>query len=161
MKYVYWDACCFISLLKREATSPVFESILIKAEAGEIVVVTSAISIFEVNRAGLGKDASIEDLRTIGKAFDALNGVMIVDLTRDVAELAREAVWKYGLKNYDATHLGTALYVNEVLQEGIAEMHSIDGHFTKLNSVINDFSIITPSLEEYPLPQPKLPGMDK
>ena len=160
MKYVYWDSCCFLSVLKREDTSPVFESILGRANKQEIIVVTSAITIVEVNNAGLGKNAPIEDLKSIGESFDALNGIMVVDLTRDIAEAAREAVWKYHLKNYDAVHLGTALYANKILQDGISEMHTLDNDLIKLDSAISDFAVFTPTLNEYPLPQASIPGLD-
>lgn len=156
MKYVYWDSCCFISLLSKEPTYLPLESIMKRAETNELVIVTSSITMVEVNHAGSSKSLAIEDLRKVGAAFDALNNVMLVDLTPTIAESARELIWKHDLKNYDAVHLATALSVKSGLP--VSELHTFDKHLLKLNVSIGEFNIFQPTLTEYPLPQEEISG---
>lgn len=95
------------------------------------------------------KNVSEGDKQKIREAMQPQCGIQLVDLTRHLAESAREFVWQYGYRNHskDAVHLATALYVTKY--QAIDEIHSFDDDLLKLDGCIG-IRIVRPSLEDYP-----------
>ncbi|BAK43390.1 PIN domain-containing protein [Eggerthella sp. YY7918] len=146
MKHVYWDACCFIDYLEGNERGRQVRGVLEKAQNGELVIVTSVLSLIEV----LGdKDASEKERQKIKEAMRPQCGIQLVDLTRHLAESAREFVWQYSYHKHskDAVHLATALYVTKY--QTIDEIHSFDNDLLKLDGRVG-IRIVQPSLENYP-----------
>jgi len=113
---VYWDSCCFIDLLQRTPTRiPALDELVRQAQRGDLVIMTSALSIAEtckLPQSGMLPDAQA---RKILDFFDNAY-IQIRSVDRAVAVRANEISRKYGLRPADAIHAATALLVNaEVL----------------------------------------------
>ena len=146
MKRVYWDSCCFIDYLEGNERGRQVRGVLERAQNGELVIVTSVLTLVEV----LGeKNASERDKQKIKEAMRPQCGIQLVDLTRYLAESAREFVWQYGYHKHskDAVHLATALYVTKY--QAIDEIHSFDNDLLKLDGHVG-IRIVRPSLEDHP-----------
>ena len=106
----YWDSCNFISLIAEDEAdrAEICQHILEDAEAGRLVIITSTLTIAEVIRMR-GKPMLTEDEETtIGKFF-LHSYILMYDVTRVVAENARQLARRYGLRPNDSVHLSTAL----------------------------------------------------
>jgi predicted nucleic acid-binding protein len=117
---VYWDANAFLGLINEEPdklsdAKDVWEAM----EKGLITTVTSALTIAEVIHA---KSAGKVDpsKRAIVNAFFRRPNLVIEPLTRQMAELARDVVWDFGIKPKDACHFATAAF------HGIEKLHTFD-----------------------------------
>ncbi len=82
--------------------------VLDAAEAGQLEVVISALTIVEVlllrNQPAIPKDRA-----EIVRAFFRNSYFVAVDVDRFIAERSQELVWDYGVKPKDAIHVATAL----------------------------------------------------
>ena len=151
MKYVYWDSCCFIDFLQGTERGEVLKGVVDKMEQGELTIVTSAITITEVIKLGTG---SAEEKKLIVDSFATDEGLLVIDLTKHLAEEARDVIWKYSMQKHkwDAIHLASAIYVNQY--HPIDEIHSFDHDLLKLNGNQDiPIPIIKPTFELYP-PKP-------
>jgi hypothetical protein len=109
VNYRYWDACAFIGWLKEEPDkTEECKSVIWRAEAGKVTIVTSAFTLVEVLRLK-GKDPIPQgDQEKVRKFFE--NGyIAIYNVDRTVAEMAQDVVWNHGVLPKDAVHVATAL----------------------------------------------------
>jgi hypothetical protein len=151
MDYRYWDSVTFLGWLAEEADKvsdckPVIEA----AEAGDVTLVTSALTIPEVlwlkgqpdKKLGPDKAKKVE-------AFFRHTWIVIREVDRFVAEAARELVWSKNVKPKDAIHLATAL-LQDVLYD---QFDTFDTGLIKLSGTLGQPPLIIgrPSLP------PKLP----
>ncbi len=105
----YWDADCFLGWLLAEADKEEqCRVVLDAAERGEVLIVTSALTIAEV-LAIRGRPRIGDDLRALVEGFFRNEYIVVRNLTRRVAELARSMVWDHGIAPKDAVHVATAL----------------------------------------------------
>ena len=151
MKRVYWDSCCFIDFLQGTERGEVLKGVVEKKDAGELQIVTSAITLTEVIKLGKG---TVEERDTIIQVFSQDKGLLVVDLTKHLAEQARDVIWMYSFEKHkdDAIHLATAVYINQF--QGIDEFHTFDHDLLKFNGRPEiPIPIIEPSFELYP-PKP-------
>lgn len=95
MKYVYWDSCCFISLLKDDKNGPVLRSLARRALNRELTIVTSSFSIVEVLKIAHDQKVDEEVQAKIVDAMSPDKGVIVVDVSRHIAEFARSFMWKH------------------------------------------------------------------
>jgi predicted nucleic acid-binding protein len=106
----YWDTCLFIEILQKDNQErfEACEEMRAKAEKGELVIVTSTLTIVEVNKLPESGALPEEQSRQI---LDFLENPYIVlrQLDRPTAERAHEIVRVNGLSNADAIHVATAL----------------------------------------------------
>jgi predicted nucleic acid-binding protein len=120
---VYWDTNCFLGWFQQETGKrDALRELLNEAEAGELVIVTSALAITEC--AGLptvrrvDDDASRKMLAFFEQEYIALRAV-----ERTIAEKAHDLTRRLAIKHADAIHVATAMTTNvEVLHtwdEGI------------------------------------------
>ena len=154
MKRVYWDANCFIDFLKGNERGRQLVGVVEAMERGELQIVSSVIVLTEVLKLD---DASEESKQRIIDTFDEDEGILIVDLTRHLAEEARSFIWKhdYQKRKMDSIHLATAVYLNQY--QPIAEIHSFDDDFLKLNGSSDiPIPIVKPNAEIYPQKPPRL-----
>lgn len=106
----YFDACLFIELLQQgdKARFDACEALRKKAQAKALTIITSMITITEVNKLPGSKELPEEQSKKILDFFE--NPYIVVrPLDRRTAEYAHELTRTLGLKNMDAIHLATAL----------------------------------------------------
>lgn len=154
MKYVYWDSCCFIDFLEGTERAEVLKGVVDLAEQGQLTIVTSVITITEVIKLNRGSAA---DKEKIIDAFAQDDGFLVIDLTKHLAEEARDVIWQYSMEKHkwDAIHLASAKYFNQF--HPLAEIHTFDRDLLKLNGREDiGIPIIAPTYERYPAKQETL-----
>ena len=107
----YWDSCCFISRLQRDAARiSNLEYITDEAAAGRIQIIKSTMAIAEVcylNRHA-DDEQTEKDAELVARFFDN-EYITVVQLSRTIAEEAARINRQHGAKPADAIHLATAL----------------------------------------------------
>ncbi len=110
----YWDACVFIAALEKLNKDRVDAclDLVRQAKSGELVIVTSAWAIIEVNKLDdLEKATGVlrEDQSKMILDFFENPYIKVRQLDRATAELAHELTRTHGLTNADAVHVATAI----------------------------------------------------
>lgn len=108
----YWDSCIFIHLIQGNDPdgSGILNSLNEKAKRGQILVLTSTITLAEVVRPRHCDAKSLvpADKIVVVDSFKHEH-IILQDVTQDIAARAREIQWEIGgLKPIDALHLATA-----------------------------------------------------
>lgn len=117
----YWDSDCFLGWLQAEPDKEAdCEQVLQAASDGKIIIVTSALTIAEVLNLR-GRPRLPADRREQTKAFFRNDYIVVRNVTRRMAEAAREYVWDHGIKPKDALHVATAL------DAGLSLLNTFDG----------------------------------
>lgn len=105
----YWDSDAFLGHLNGEPDkAAACAEVLEAAEAGRIVIVTSALTIAEVLYCKGRKPIPASDREKVS-AFFKQPYVSVQNVTRRISELAREVYWDHGVMPKDAIHVATAL----------------------------------------------------
>lgn len=107
---VYFDSCLFIELLQQNIPDrfDACEAIRDRAQKNEIVIVTSALTITEVNKLPESGALPEEQSRKILDFFEN-EYIAIRPLDRGTAEDAHQLTRTHGLTNADAIHVATAI----------------------------------------------------
>lgn len=158
MKYIYWDSNCFLVYLKGEEHGrDAIMGVLQAVERGDAQLVTSAFTMVEVVKLKTENaegpyyiDGSRrEDLEN---CFSPQNGVVIVNVDRLTATMARQAVWDFGVDPKDAIHVGSALqFMKTAMNDGDEFVfQTFDKKFLKRMAGFKEFSFEEPSVEKYP-----------
>ncbi len=105
----YWDSDCFLGWLQAEKDKEAAcREVLQPAEEGNVLIVTSALTIAEV--LALKGAAKISgDKRQQVEVFFKSEYIAVINVTRRIAESARELVWDNGVRPKDALHIATAI----------------------------------------------------
>ena len=128
----YWDSDCFLGWLQAEPDKEEHcRLVLDAAEQGRVVIVTSALTLAEV-LALRGRPRIAEDRRATVERFFRNEYIVVRNLTRRVAELARSMVWDYGIAPKDAVHVATALDARLILLNTFDR--GLHGHSGKIGS---------------------------
>ncbi len=118
---VYWDACCFLGWLQSEADKQEScRAVLADADAGKIIIVTSALTLAEV-LAMRRYEAIDRSRRESVEAFFRRDYIAVQNVTRRTAEDARALVWDHGIAPKDAIHVATAISAK------VSSPHTFDG----------------------------------
>ena len=134
MDYRYWDAVTFLGWLSEEPDkAPDCKPVLEAAEAGNIMLVTSALTIAEVLWLKGHKKVDASHARKI-EAFFRHSWIVVREVDRFVAEDARELVWSKNVKPKDAIHLATAPRHDVTLDQ----FDTFDGDLIKLSGTLGD-----------------------
>jgi len=138
-RLVYWDSCIFIEAIQQEPSSlPVLSAIVRAAQAGDVRIVTSALTLAEVVRAQRSSGTAADE-QTIRQLFD--NPYIVVRaVTRAVATDARAVSRQHGVKPPDAIHVATALAAK------VSELHTRDGQGRKRGLINLSGLVGTPPL---------------
>ena len=106
---VYWDSCCFIGLLQNEPDkAPALSDLSGKAAAGDLVIVTSALSIAEVCKLpGTGTQPEEQTKKVLGYFENPY--IVVRSLDRLIAERANRIARDTGIRPPDAVHVATAI----------------------------------------------------
>ena len=146
MNYRYWDADCFLGWLNAEPEKvPFCGPVLQAARSGDVVIVTSAITIAEVLWLRGQPKLPPSRSREI-EAFFRHRWIVLRELDRFVAEDARVLVWEKNVHPKDAMHLATALRQD-------VQLDQFDRALIKLSGKLGD----PPLLIGNPNLPPKLP----
>ena len=110
----YFDACLFIELLQQSNKDrfEACEDLRVKAEKSQLIIVTSALIITEVNKLPDSKSLPEDQSKKI-LAFFENPYIAIRPVDRRTAEYAHELTRTHGLANMNALHVATAI-VNKV-----------------------------------------------
>ncbi|MBI4963043.1 MAG: PIN domain-containing protein [Desulfomonile tiedjei] len=129
----YWDSACFLGWLKGEPENEeACRQTLRAAEEGEILLVTSALTLAEVVKLKHATAIPVEDVNKV-KAFFKQPYIEVRDVNRYVAEEARQLVWDYPpLKPKDAIHVATAM------RHHITILDTFDDELIKLNGRVGN-----------------------
>jgi predicted nucleic acid-binding protein len=154
---VCWDACAWIALIQqekiRDANSVITEdrerlckTVMTAAEKGQLIVVTSALSLAEVCK----EIQVIGKIHTLDDYFEH-TWVEPVNVDRDVGYLARELMGggHAGLKPADAIHVSTALLSN------VSALHTFDKKLLALDNLLD-----IPNGGKLRICKPAIPGKE-
>lgn len=110
----YWDSDCFIGWLAEEEDKvPDCRTVIRAAEAGEVLIVTSSLTIAEVVKLKRATPIPRESAEKV-RAFFRRSFIVVRELDRFLAERAQEVVWDYGVDPKDAVHVATAIATDVV-----------------------------------------------
>jgi len=143
-KRVYWDSCTYLNYLKgNHPRHPHMLALLKDWEVGNVVLVTSALTIAEVLwvrcepgqvRQTLPRSREKDILSLFDPKLPA--ELVLVELNRETAEAARDFIWKRGIKPKDAVHLSSAI-------EGKCDLfHTSDINLLKLTEQVGGNPIL-------------------
>ena len=131
-EFVYWDSCVFIDALqKTKGRYEALEPILDAAERGEIVLVSSFLTLAEVVKVqGADADVSIRGLseaevEQLIFGFFENPYIQLRPVDRLVTTQARVITRRFGVKPPDAIHIATAM-----LHPQVNTFHTYDATLT-------------------------------
>ena len=121
VELIYWDSDAFLGWLQEEKGKvELCLGTIERAEAGEVIIVTSALTLAEVlwmrNAPKIPKDKAV-----ILRKFFRRSYIRVRNVTRSVSELAQDLVWDKGIKPKDAIHVATALEARAPILETFDE----------------------------------------
>lgn len=118
---LYWDSDAFLGWLQNEpGKAELCEGTIKRAEAGEVLIITSALTITEVLWMR-GAPKVSRDKAQILRRFFRRSFIRVRNVTRAVAENAQEVVWDYNIRPKDALHVATALDAKALILETFDE----------------------------------------
>jgi predicted nucleic acid-binding protein len=130
---VYWDSDCFLGYLKGERDKiGICRGTADKAQEGDLVIITSAITLIEVVR--LQKQPvqlSAKDAKKIAQFFQNPY-IYIHTVDSAVATIARQLIWDHNLQQRDSIHVATALL------RTIPKLHTFDERLLKLDGKLGN-----------------------
>jgi len=144
----YWDSCAFLGILLGEADKvPLCTPVLEAAEAGDLTIVTSAITLAEVIKTK-GQPRIKEDDEKKVREFFQHHWIVIQECDRRIAEHARQLMWiNEALNHKDAIHVATAI------QARVVQLDTFDEPLIKLSGKLGN----PPLTIGYPnLPNPQM-----
>lgn len=125
MQLVYWDSDCFLGWLqKEEEKQSLCEQVILEAEAGNIKLITSSLTLAEVLMMR-GKPYLPRTDAARVRDFFKQPYISVRSVTRALAEDARELVWSRGIKPKDAIHVATAASAK------LTTLHTFDRHLIR------------------------------
>jgi len=137
----YWDSSCIFNWLYEQEGFESCRGTLEKAKAGELEIVTSALTIAEVlylkTKGRIDKERSLEVHKFFAHEF-----ILIQPLDRFIAESARDIVWEYNVHPKDAVHVASALW------DKIPILNTFDLDLLNKDGIIGDppLKIIKPDI---------------
>ena len=149
MDYRYWDSNAFLGWLAKEPDkASQCRPVLDAAESGNLVIITSALTIAEVLWLKGGQKLPPAHAKQI-EDFFRNKWIVIREVDRFIAEDARRLVWDKNVKPKDAIHLATALRQDVVIDQ----FDTFDAGLIKLSGSLGD----PPLVIGYPNLPAKLP----
>jgi predicted nucleic acid-binding protein len=132
IKRRYWDACTFLGWFNEEKEKVEKCMGVVKlAESGELILVTSALTLTEVVWLKGYPKLSEESEKTI-KGFFEQDFIAVRTVDRIIADEARQLVWKHNVKPKDSIHIATAL------QLGISIFDTFDDELMELSGKLGN-----------------------
>ena len=109
VELIYWDSATFLAYFQQEdGRVDKCRGTLDRAEAGDVCIVTSALTIAEC--LWLRGSVPIPKNRAqVVRLFFRHSYLRVRNVTRKTSELAQDLVWDHGVRPKDAIHVATAL----------------------------------------------------
>lgn len=106
---IYWDTDCFLGHFQAEpGKAEKCDGVLERAERGDVIIVTSALTIAEVLWMRGGPKLS-KDKASIVQKFFRKSYIRVVNVSRKIAEAAQTYVWDNDIRPKDAIRVATAV----------------------------------------------------
>lgn len=120
VELIYWDSDAFLGWLQAEpGKSDLCAGTLKRADQGEVLILTSSLTIAEVLWMR-GAPAIPQEKAEIVRKFFRRSYMRIRNVTRAVSESAQDLVWIHSIRPKDAIHVATAL------DAGVAALETFD-----------------------------------
>lgn len=111
MEKIYWDSNCFLSHFQAvDGQVEKCDGVIERAERGDVLIVTSALTLAEVLWMRGGPKLANDKAELIQKFFRR-SYIRVYNVTRKNAEAAQFLVWDKSIKPKDAIHVSTALHL--------------------------------------------------
>lgn len=108
---IYWDSDCFLGHFQaEEGKAEKCDGVLQRAERGDVLIVTSALTLAEVLWMRGGPKLPKDKAELVQKFFRR-SYIRVYNVTRKIAESAQGHVWDNGIKPKDAIHVATAVHL--------------------------------------------------
>lgn len=135
---LYWDSCCFISYLNGDATRSELRTLMADAQAGGVLIVTSAISVAEVayvapESPGRPLDPDVE--RRIEDMWRWRQAIRLVEVQAGLAARAR-ALLRHALTNGWERNPRDAIHLASARQVSASTVHTYDQRWDRYAQVI-------------------------
>jgi predicted nucleic acid-binding protein len=148
VEQIYWDSDAFLGWFQEEPGKvELCEGTIERAQNGEALIITSALTIAEVLWLRGGPPIPQEKDKLVRKFFRR-SYIRVRNVTRAVSESAQDLAWNHGIRPKDAIHVATAQDAKVVALETFDE-----GLLNKSGAVGNPNLIIRKPI---PPVQPKL-----
>jgi predicted nucleic acid-binding protein len=133
---IYWDSATFLAYFQQEeGRHQLCQGTLERAEAGEVGIITSALTIAEC--LWLRGQVPIPKNRAeILRKFFRKSYIRVRNVTRNTSELAQDVVWDHGIRPKDAIHVATAI------EAKIGIIETFDEPFIKKSGMIGGQMIV-------------------
>jgi predicted nucleic acid-binding protein len=136
VELVYWDSDAFLGWLQAEPGKvELCAGTLKRADEGEVLIFTSALTIAEVLWMR-GAPMIPKDKAEIVRKFFRRSYLRVRNVTRAVAEEAQDLVWNHGIRPKDAIHVATAL------DSGVAALETFDEQLLKKTMTLGNPPLI-------------------
>lgn len=133
---IYWDSDAFLAWLQNEAGKvDLCAGTLKRADQGEVVIFTSALTIAEVLWMKGAPMIPVEKA-TIVRRFFRRSYFRVRNVTRAISESAQDLVWTQGVRPKDAIHVATALNAE------VAALETFDEGLLKISGTIGNPRLI-------------------
>lgn len=108
---IYWDSDCFLGHFKADAgKAEKCDGVLQRAERGDVLIVTSALTLAEVLWMRGGPRIP-EEKALIVRKFFRRSYIRVYNVSRRISESAQDLVWLKDIRPKDAIHVATALHL--------------------------------------------------
>jgi predicted nucleic acid-binding protein len=131
-EFIYWDSDAYLAWLQAEQGKvELCAGTLKRADQGEVIIFTSALTIAEVLWMR-GAPAIPQQKAEIVRRFFRRSYFRVRNVTRAISEGAQDLVWNHGIRPKDAIHVATALDV------GVAFLETFDEQLLKNTGTIGN-----------------------
>jgi len=111
LEKIYWDSDCFLGHFQAEVgKAEKCDGVIQRAERGDVLIVTSALTLAEVLWMRGGLRISKEKAVVVQKFFRR-SYIRVYNVTRKISEAAQTLVWDDNIKPKDAIHVATAIHL--------------------------------------------------
>lgn len=111
LEKIYWDSNCFLDHFQAEAgKAEKCDGVIQRAERGDVLIVTSALTLAEVLWMRGGPRLSKDKAELVQKFFRRLY-IRVYNVTRKISEAAQIHVWDNSINPKDAIHVATAIHL--------------------------------------------------
>ena len=139
---IYWDSCTYLDFLRGGHTNQKhMRGVLADWAAGKVTLVTATLTITEVlyvrcvqPAAWLDPSRRSDLLSLFSPSGD--RKLTLVELTRPIAEAARDLCWNHGIRPKDAVHVASAVAAR------CAVLHTHDEDLQKRNRQVGGNPIL-------------------
>jgi predicted nucleic acid-binding protein len=121
VEQIYWDSDAFLGWFQEETGKvDCCEGTIERAQNGEALIVTSALTIAEVLWLKGGPQIP-QDKAELVRKFFRRSYIRVRNVTRAISQDAQDLVWSNGIRPKDAIHVATALDAK------VAALETFDG----------------------------------